>query len=229
MIEREATDRESGGPARAARGARSCAWRAASASEIELLKDGVAVNGKSIMGVMMLAAECGSSITIRANGADAEQAVEAHLPARGRRVRGAMSESRVVRGIGVSPGVAMAPALIVQWEFPDVPDRTVAPDQVEVEVKRLREAVAEVVAQLHELGQKVLRRAGPEEARIFDAQILMAQDEEFLNSVESPDPQEPASAPRPRTSSRRSSCGTSGPARRGCASASPICTPSSSG
>ncbi len=95
-----------------------------------------------------------------------------------------MSESRVVRGIGVSPGVSMAPALIVQWEFPAVPDRAVAPDQVEVEVKRLREAVAEVVAQLHELGQKVLRRAGPEEARIFDAQMLMAQDEEFLNSVE---------------------------------------------
>lgn len=46
-------------------------------SEIELLKDGLAVNGKSIMGVMMLAAECGSSITIRANGPDAEQAVEA--------------------------------------------------------------------------------------------------------------------------------------------------------
>jgi phosphocarrier protein len=46
-------------------------------SEIELCKDGVEVNGKSIMGVMMLAAECGSSITIRANGPDAEQAVEA--------------------------------------------------------------------------------------------------------------------------------------------------------
>jgi phosphocarrier protein HPr len=46
-------------------------------SEIELCKDGVGVNGKSIMGVMMLAAECGSSITIRANGPDADQAVDA--------------------------------------------------------------------------------------------------------------------------------------------------------
>ena len=91
---------------------------------------------------------------------------------------------RVVRGIGVSPGVAMGPALIVQWDFPDVPDRAVAPDRVEDEVRRLREAVDEVVAHLNDLGQKVLRRAGPEEARIFDAQILMAQDEEFLGSVE---------------------------------------------
>jgi phosphocarrier protein len=46
-------------------------------SDIELLKDGLAVNGKSIMGVMMLAAECGSSIVVRADGPDAEQAVEA--------------------------------------------------------------------------------------------------------------------------------------------------------
>jgi phosphocarrier protein HPr len=46
-------------------------------SEIEIAKDGLGVNGKSIMGVMMLAAECGSSILIRADGPDAEQAVEA--------------------------------------------------------------------------------------------------------------------------------------------------------
>lgn len=46
-------------------------------SSIELLKDGLEVNGKSIMGVMMLAAECGSSIMIRADGPDAEQAVAA--------------------------------------------------------------------------------------------------------------------------------------------------------
>ena len=47
------------------------------ACEVELMKDGVPVNGKSIMGVMMLAAECGSTITVRANGADAELAMAA--------------------------------------------------------------------------------------------------------------------------------------------------------
>jgi phosphocarrier protein HPr len=46
-------------------------------SEVELAKDGVGVNGKSIMGVMMLAAECGASIVLRAEGEDAEQAVDA--------------------------------------------------------------------------------------------------------------------------------------------------------
>jgi phosphocarrier protein len=46
-------------------------------SHIEIVKDGVSINGKSIMGVMMLAAECGSSIMFRAEGPDAEAALEA--------------------------------------------------------------------------------------------------------------------------------------------------------
>jgi phosphocarrier protein len=46
-------------------------------AEIHVEKDGMAVNGKSIMGVMTLAAECGSSLTIRTVGGDAEAAADA--------------------------------------------------------------------------------------------------------------------------------------------------------
>lgn len=46
-------------------------------SGITLSLDGLDVNGKSIMGVMMLAAPCGSTVHIRAEGADAGPAVEA--------------------------------------------------------------------------------------------------------------------------------------------------------
>ena len=48
-------------------------------SAIQVSKDGISVNGKSIMGVMMLAAERGSSMNIRAEGEDAEPAMEALL------------------------------------------------------------------------------------------------------------------------------------------------------
>ena len=44
-------------------------------SEIWVRKQDLEVNGKSIMGMMMLAAECGSDITIRAAGPDAQTAV----------------------------------------------------------------------------------------------------------------------------------------------------------
>ncbi len=92
--------------------------------------------------------------------------------------------TRVLRGIGVSPGVACAPALLIRWDFPEVNDRTVPAGEVENEVRRLRDAVSAVVSHLRDLGERVLQRAGPEESRIFDAQILMAQDEDFLASVE---------------------------------------------
>jgi phosphocarrier protein HPr len=46
-------------------------------SEITILRDDLEVNGKSIMGVMMLAAEFGATLTIRAHGPDAQQAVDA--------------------------------------------------------------------------------------------------------------------------------------------------------
>ncbi len=46
-------------------------------SEIFVSKGELEVNGKSIMGVMMLAAECGSTLRIRAEGPDSRAAVDA--------------------------------------------------------------------------------------------------------------------------------------------------------
>ena len=46
-------------------------------SDITISREDIEVNGKSIMGVMMLAAECGSTITLRASGPDADDALAA--------------------------------------------------------------------------------------------------------------------------------------------------------
>jgi phosphocarrier protein HPr len=45
-------------------------------SEVTLEKDGLEVNGKSIMGILMLAASKGSKITLKVNGKDAAQAIQ---------------------------------------------------------------------------------------------------------------------------------------------------------
>ncbi len=45
-------------------------------SDITIIKEDQEVDGKSIMGILMLAAEKGSAITIVADGDDAEKAVE---------------------------------------------------------------------------------------------------------------------------------------------------------
>jgi phosphocarrier protein len=46
-------------------------------AEIHIIRDDLSVNGKSIMGVMMLAAECGAELIVRAEGSDEAQAVDA--------------------------------------------------------------------------------------------------------------------------------------------------------
>ena len=46
-------------------------------SNIEVERDNQRVNGKSIMGVMMLAAARGSTITLHADGDDAQRAIDA--------------------------------------------------------------------------------------------------------------------------------------------------------
>jgi phosphotransferase system enzyme I (PtsI) len=93
--------------------------------------------------------------------------------------------ARELNGVGVSPGVACAPALGVRWAFPEIPQRTVSASALDAEVRRLHEAVREVSEKLGVLRQRTLLRAGPEAAGIFDAQIMLAQDPEFLASVES--------------------------------------------
>ena len=46
-------------------------------SDIAIVREDLEVNGKSIMGVMMLAAECGSTLLLKATGPDADDALAA--------------------------------------------------------------------------------------------------------------------------------------------------------
>jgi phosphocarrier protein len=46
-------------------------------SKILFTKDGLEVDGKSVMGILILTAECGSNISVKAEGEDALLAIEA--------------------------------------------------------------------------------------------------------------------------------------------------------
>src|SRR5437762_226293 len=90
---------------------------------------------------------------------------------------------RQLKGIGVSPGIGVGAASVVLWTMPEVPHRVVPRSQVEKEVRRLRAAVKDVKRYLQDMRAKAEDRAGVDEARIFDAQILMLEDKEFLSGV----------------------------------------------
>ena len=47
------------------------------ASEVKLAREGIEVNGKSIMGIMMLAASKGTTVTLTLEGADEAEALQA--------------------------------------------------------------------------------------------------------------------------------------------------------
>ena len=91
---------------------------------------------------------------------------------------------RLLRGIGVSPGIAIGPAAVVHWALPEVPHRVVPRSQVEREVRRLRAAVRDVQRHIAELKERAVDRAGVDEARIFDAQLLMLEDVDFIGGIE---------------------------------------------
>lgn len=95
-----------------------------------------------------------------------------------------MSDERVIRGVGVSPGPGLGRAVIVRLDVPDVPNRFIADADVEGEIARLQAAVREVARILQALRDRVREQAGREESHIFDAQIMMAQDADFLRGVE---------------------------------------------
>ena len=46
-------------------------------ADIHITKDGMAVDAKSVLELLMLAAECGSELTVEADGSDAKEAVKA--------------------------------------------------------------------------------------------------------------------------------------------------------
>lgn len=46
-------------------------------SQISIIKEGTTADAKSIMNVLMLGAECGTTVTVRANGPDEQDAVNA--------------------------------------------------------------------------------------------------------------------------------------------------------
>jgi phosphotransferase system enzyme I (PtsI) len=91
---------------------------------------------------------------------------------------------RTIRGTAVSAGVAVGPALVVRWEVPAIPDHAIRPEQVDGELARLHDAIAWARERISAVRAHAAERAGPEEARIFDAQLMILEDADLLGGVE---------------------------------------------
>ena len=83
---------------------------------------------------------------------------------------------KVKKGIGVSPGVAIAPAVVVDTEEFDVPERHVPVDLAQAELGRLRKACAISKKEILDLRKRTAQQIGKETAGIFNFHLGLLND-----------------------------------------------------
>lgn len=83
---------------------------------------------------------------------------------------------RVFRGIGVSPGIAVGKALVVEARRPRVKREPVDPARIPLEISRLRQALEVSRRQILEIQERIAKEVGAQYARIFDAHLLILED-----------------------------------------------------
>lgn len=91
---------------------------------------------------------------------------------------------QIRRGIPVSPGVAIGPALVLDNEGVRIPHRIVAPDQVPHEIARLREALGSAAAEARETRERISARLGQALGNIFSAHASAFEDDSFRVRIE---------------------------------------------
>jgi phosphotransferase system enzyme I (PtsI) len=91
---------------------------------------------------------------------------------------------RILVGIPASPGMVVGPAHVLLWEVPPVRLRLVPPEQVDVEIAHVHDALAKARDRVALLRARVEQHVGTDEARIFEAQSLILQDGDIIRRVE---------------------------------------------
>src|SRR5437868_4138548 len=88
------------------------------------------------------------------------------------------------RGIAVSPGVAIGPALVLDTEGVRIPHRTVAPELIPDEIARLRVALGEAATAARETQKQISARLGQAYGNIFSAHASAFEDQSFRDRIE---------------------------------------------
>src|SRR5256714_8178266 len=95
----------------------------------------------------------------------------------------ARSDIRSYKGIGVSPGIAIGRAVIIEKRITSVYRVPIREEEVDGEVTRFLEALEKTKDELLELKVKVSRSMGDEYASIFEAHAMIVGDASFADRV----------------------------------------------
>jgi phosphoenolpyruvate-protein phosphotransferase (PTS system enzyme I) len=89
----------------------------------------------------------------------------------------------IKKGIGVSPGVVISTAIVLDAEDLLIPKRHIDPSQVPSEIERLNHAITDSMADLTRLRDDVTSKHGKEIGAIFDFHIGILRDKSILRQI----------------------------------------------
>jgi phosphotransferase system enzyme I (PtsI) len=87
------------------------------------------------------------------------------------------------KGIAVSPGVAIAPAIVLDSEQFRIPRRSIEPAEVETELGRFRASLAHAQGEVRDLRAKVTSDVGEKLGAIFDVQDALLTDPRLVEEI----------------------------------------------
>jgi phosphotransferase system enzyme I (PtsI) len=90
----------------------------------------------------------------------------------------------IKRGIPVSPGVAIGPALVLDTELFRIPQRFVDGNRTTEEIQRLRSALTAASREAHENQQTISEKLGRQYGAIFGAHALLLEDPTLRREIE---------------------------------------------
>ncbi|RKX25673.1 MAG: phosphoenolpyruvate--protein phosphotransferase [Candidatus Zixiibacteriota bacterium] len=94
-----------------------------------------------------------------------------------------ITRRKAFRGVPVSSGIALGYARIIHADSLRVDEITITVSRVKAEVAALERAIANTVKELEALRNSAGRKIGSSVVKIFDAQLLIANDRDFIEHV----------------------------------------------
>lgn len=89
----------------------------------------------------------------------------------------------IKKGIGVSPGVVISTAVVLDAEALVMPKRTISPAEASTEIDRFGQAMASTVVDLQKLRDEVTGRHGKQIGAIFDFHMGLLKDPTLLKQI----------------------------------------------
>jgi phosphotransferase system enzyme I (PtsI) len=90
----------------------------------------------------------------------------------------------LIKGIAAAPGIATGPAYLYSKQIPEVSARAITPEEVPLEIERLRTANARAEKELRKVLAFAEQKLGSDSATIFEAQVMILGDTILMGTIE---------------------------------------------